>query len=111
MHIRPSTARKISALLGPSRSSRPFLPSPRFPQSLAPRPHHGDNRTGGHRRGNGRGNGAETEGPSAPVPAQQAERKEKPAADQRAAKKELQRLERQLDKISTREQKLHTQIA
>ncbi|UYM24913.1 ABC-F family ATP-binding cassette domain-containing protein [Streptomyces albus] len=54
---------------------------------------------------------AETEGPSAPVPAQQAERKEKPAADQRAAKKELQRLERQLDKISTREQKLHTQIA
>lgn len=54
---------------------------------------------------------AETEGPSAPVPAQQTERKEKPAADQRAAKKELQRLERQLDKISTREQKLHTQIA
>ncbi|KPC94052.1 hypothetical protein ADL27_16500 [Streptomyces sp. NRRL F-6602] len=54
---------------------------------------------------------AETDGPSAPVPAQQAERKEKPAADQRAAKKELQRLERQLDKISTREQKLHTQIA
>ncbi|MFD6041137.1 ABC-F family ATP-binding cassette domain-containing protein [Streptomyces koyangensis] len=54
---------------------------------------------------------AETEGPSAPVPAQQAERKEKPAADQRAAKKELQRLERQLDKISTREQKLHAQIA
>lgn len=54
---------------------------------------------------------AETAGPSAPVPAQQAERKEKPAADQRAAKKELQRLERQLDKISTREQKLHTQIA
>ncbi|MFD5024513.1 ABC-F family ATP-binding cassette domain-containing protein [Streptomyces sp. NPDC058373] len=47
----------------------------------------------------------------APVSAPQVERKEKPAADQRAAKKELQRLERQLDKISTREQKLHAQIA
>jgi ATP-binding cassette subfamily F protein uup len=33
------------------------------------------------------------------------------AADQRAAKKELQRIERQLDKISDRESKLHAQIA
>ncbi|RPK89183.1 putative ABC transporter ATP-binding protein YjjK [Streptomyces sp. ADI98-12] len=47
----------------------------------------------------------------APAPVQEEGRKEKPAADQRAAKKELQRLERQLDKISTREQKLHTRIA
>ena len=36
---------------------------------------------------------------------------EKNAADQRAAKKELQRIERQLDKISEREAKLHGQIA
>ncbi|WP_461712726.1 ABC-F family ATP-binding cassette domain-containing protein [Streptomyces sp. DSM 41029] len=53
---------------------------------------------------------AETASP-APAPVQEEGRKEKPAADQRAAKKELQRLERQLDKISTREQKLHTRIA
>ncbi|NEC15522.1 ABC-F family ATP-binding cassette domain-containing protein [Streptomyces sp. SID8014] len=53
---------------------------------------------------------AETASP-APAPVQEEARKEKPAADQRAAKKELQRLERQLDKISTREQKLHTRIA
>ncbi|MEU1703691.1 ABC transporter C-terminal domain-containing protein, partial [Streptomyces pseudogriseolus] len=33
------------------------------------------------------------------------------AADQRAAKKELQRIERQLDKISAREATLHTAIA
>lgn len=36
---------------------------------------------------------------------------EKSAADQRAAKKELQKIERQLDKISERETKLHGQIA
>jgi ABC transport system ATP-binding/permease protein len=36
---------------------------------------------------------------------------EKSAADQRAAKKELQKIERQLDKISERESKLHAQIA
>ena len=36
---------------------------------------------------------------------------EKSAADQRAAKKELQRIERQLDKVSERETKLHAQIA
>ncbi|MFE1881579.1 ABC transporter ATP-binding protein, partial [Streptomyces diastatochromogenes] len=36
---------------------------------------------------------------------------EKSAADQRAAKKELQRIERQLDKISEKESKLHAQIA
>ncbi|MDX3457523.1 ABC-F family ATP-binding cassette domain-containing protein [Streptomyces sp. ME02-8801-2C] len=36
---------------------------------------------------------------------------EKSAADVRAAKKELQKIERQLDKISERESKLHTQIA
>ena len=33
------------------------------------------------------------------------------AADQRAAKKELQKVERQLDKVSERETKLHAQIA
>jgi ATP-binding cassette subfamily F protein uup len=33
------------------------------------------------------------------------------AADARVAKKELQRIERQLDKISEREAKLHQQIA
>ncbi|MFE7380847.1 ABC-F family ATP-binding cassette domain-containing protein [Streptomyces zhihengii] len=37
--------------------------------------------------------------------------REKPAADARAAKKELQRIERQLDKIAGRESTLHTQIA
>ncbi|SEN10399.1 ATP-binding cassette, subfamily F, uup [Actinacidiphila rubida] len=37
--------------------------------------------------------------------------KEKPAGDTRAAKKELQRVERQLDKIGDRENKLHAQIA
>ncbi|MBY8876817.1 ABC-F family ATP-binding cassette domain-containing protein [Actinacidiphila acidipaludis] len=37
--------------------------------------------------------------------------KEKPAADTRAAKKELQRVERQLDKIGDRESRLHAQIA
>lgn len=36
---------------------------------------------------------------------------EKSSADQRTAKKELQKIERQLDKISARETKLHAQIA
>ncbi|NEB81284.1 ABC-F family ATP-binding cassette domain-containing protein [Streptomyces sp. SID14478] len=46
----------------------------------------------------------------APAPAQ--ETKSGPsAADSRAAKKELQKIERQMDKISGRESKLHTQIA
>ncbi|MEU9468183.1 ABC-F family ATP-binding cassette domain-containing protein [Streptomyces avermitilis] len=43
---------------------------------------------------------------AAPAPA-----KATSAADARAAKKELQKIERQLDKISERESKLHTQIA
>ncbi|MBC9716810.1 ABC-F family ATP-binding cassette domain-containing protein [Streptomyces sp. TRM66268-LWL] len=42
--------------------------------------------------------------PAAPAPG-------KSAADQRAAKKELQKIERQLDKISEKETKLHAQIA
>jgi ATP-binding cassette subfamily F protein uup len=46
--------------------------------------------------------------PVAPKPAATAE---KSAADQRAAKKELQKIERQLDKISEKETKLHAQIA
>ncbi|MEV5972596.1 ABC-F family ATP-binding cassette domain-containing protein [Streptomyces sp. NPDC051921] len=37
--------------------------------------------------------------------------KEKSAADARAAKKELQKVERQLDKVSEKEAKLHAQIA
>ncbi|MFI8827665.1 ABC-F family ATP-binding cassette domain-containing protein [Streptomyces sp. NPDC053431] len=37
--------------------------------------------------------------------------KEKSAADARAAKKELQKVERQLDKVSEKETKLHAQIA
>ena len=37
--------------------------------------------------------------------------KEKSAADERAAKKELQKVERQLDKVSQKEAKLHAQIA
>ncbi|MFF3289044.1 ABC-F family ATP-binding cassette domain-containing protein [Streptomyces sp. NPDC003023] len=47
----------------------------------------------------------------APPPAQAGAVKEKSAADARAAKKELQRIERQLDKVSERETKLHAQIA
>ncbi|MER7177577.1 ABC-F family ATP-binding cassette domain-containing protein [Streptomyces mesophilus] len=42
--------------------------------------------------------------PAAPAPG-------KSAADQRAAKKELQKIERQLDKISEKETRLHAQIA
>jgi ATP-binding cassette subfamily F protein uup len=37
--------------------------------------------------------------------------KERPAGDSRAAKKELQRVERQLDKLGDRESRLHAQIA
>ncbi|MFI2368519.1 ABC-F family ATP-binding cassette domain-containing protein [Streptomyces sp. NPDC018833] len=51
---------------------------------------------------------------SAPVPPAApaaAVGKEKSAADARVAKKELQRIERQLDKISDKETKLHAQIA
>jgi ATP-binding cassette subfamily F protein uup len=47
---------------------------------------------------------------SAPVPAARPST-EKSAADQRAAKKELQRIERRIDKISEQEGKLHAQIA
>ncbi|WP_149179864.1 ABC-F family ATP-binding cassette domain-containing protein [Streptomyces sp. TRM49041] len=46
----------------------------------------------------------------APVPAAKAARTAS-AADARAAKKELQRIERQLDKISDRESALHSRIA
>ncbi len=42
--------------------------------------------------------------PAAPAPGRS-------AADQRAAKKELQKIERQLDKLSEKETKLHAQIA
>ena len=47
--------------------------------------------------------------PTSPVAAKAAP--EKSAADQRAAKKELQKIERQLDKVSEKETKLHAQIA
>ncbi|MEU1891577.1 ABC-F family ATP-binding cassette domain-containing protein [Streptomyces pristinaespiralis] len=47
----------------------------------------------------------------APPPVQAGAVKEKSAADTRAAKKELQRIERQLDKVSDKEAKLHAQIA
>jgi ATP-binding cassette subfamily F protein uup len=50
---------------------------------------------------------AERAAAAAPKPATT----EKTAADQRAAKKELQKIERQLDKISEKESKLHAQIA
>ena len=45
-----------------------------------------------------------------PAPAA-APAKEKPAADSRAAKKELQKIERRLDRIGEQESKLHEQIA
>jgi ATP-binding cassette subfamily F protein uup len=45
--------------------------------------------------------------PAAPVKAAPAVS----SADQRAAKKELQKIERQLDKVSEKETKLHDQIA
>ncbi|MFG2329410.1 ABC-F family ATP-binding cassette domain-containing protein [Streptomyces sp. NPDC048604] len=47
---------------------------------------------------------------AAPAPAA-APVKEKSAGDARAAKKELQKVERQLDKLSEKESKLHAQIA
>ncbi|WP_447039255.1 ABC-F family ATP-binding cassette domain-containing protein [Streptomyces sp. DSM 118878] len=45
------------------------------------------------------------------APAQPAAAKTVSAADARAAKKELQKIERQLDKVSDKETKLHAQIA
>lgn len=48
---------------------------------------------------------------AASAPAAEKAVPEKNAADVRAAKKELQKIERQLDKISEKETKLHTQIA
>ncbi|MFI7009866.1 ABC-F family ATP-binding cassette domain-containing protein [Streptomyces sp. NPDC050145] len=47
----------------------------------------------------------------APAPAQDPAGKAPSAADARAAKKELQKIERQLDKISEKETKLHARIA
>ncbi|MCP9958644.1 ABC-F family ATP-binding cassette domain-containing protein [Streptomyces sudanensis] len=49
--------------------------------------------------------------PAAPPAAAPAAAAKASAADARAAKKELQRIERQLDKVSTREAALHTRIA
>ncbi|MYS28108.1 ABC transporter ATP-binding protein, partial [Streptomyces sp. SID7804] len=46
-----------------------------------------------------------------PAAAAQSATPERSAADQRAAKKELQKIERQLDKISEKETKLHAAIA
>ncbi len=46
-----------------------------------------------------------------PAPAQQSAAPKKTAAVNRAAQKELQKIERQLDKIGDKETKLHTQIA
>ncbi|MFP1629053.1 ABC-F family ATP-binding cassette domain-containing protein [Streptomyces sp. 5K101] len=53
----------------------------------------------------------EASAPTPPPAPAAAGGKEKSAADARAAKKELQRIERQLDKISEKESKLHAQIA
>ncbi|MCM2579116.1 ABC-F family ATP-binding cassette domain-containing protein [Streptomyces meridianus] len=47
----------------------------------------------------------------AAVPAPAAPAKDKPAGDNRAAKKELQKIERRLDRIGDQESKLHEQIA
>ena len=57
---------------------------------------------------------ATAEGPaaaSAPAAVPQGAAPERSAADQRAAKKELQKIERQLDKVSEKETKLHAAIA
>ncbi|MDQ1010270.1 ATP-binding cassette subfamily F protein uup [Streptomyces sp. V4I23] len=53
----------------------------------------------------------EASAPTPPPAPAAAGGKEKSAADARAAKKELQRIERQLDKISEKESKLHDYIA
>ncbi|HEY8980859.1 MAG TPA: ATP-binding cassette domain-containing protein, partial [Streptomyces sp.] len=54
----------------------------------------------------------ETAAAAVPVPPKAAgASSEKSAADQRAAKKELQKIERQLDKVTEKETKLHAQIA
>ncbi|MEV4434019.1 ABC-F family ATP-binding cassette domain-containing protein [Streptomyces sp. NPDC049585] len=52
---------------------------------------------------------AEAAAPPAPAPA--ATKPAKPAADARAAKKELQKIERRLDRIGEQETKLHERIA
>ncbi|NUS12083.1 MAG: ABC-F family ATP-binding cassette domain-containing protein [Streptomyces sp.] len=49
--------------------------------------------------------------PPAPQQKQQKQQKEKPAGDTRAAKKELQRIERQLDKAAEKEKTLHARMA
>ncbi|MEU0086156.1 ABC-F family ATP-binding cassette domain-containing protein [Streptomyces sp. NPDC006274] len=49
--------------------------------------------------------------PASPPPAPAGAGGEKSAADSRAAKKELQRIERRLDKVSDKESRLHAQIA
>jgi ATP-binding cassette subfamily F protein uup len=46
-----------------------------------------------------------------PVAAAKAAARDRPAADSRAAKKELQRIERQLDRLSEKENRLHAEIA
>jgi ATP-binding cassette subfamily F protein uup len=51
------------------------------------------------------------EAAAAAVPVAEKAVPEKSAADQRAAKKELQKIERQLDKVSEKEARLHAQIA
>ncbi|WP_225845306.1 ABC-F family ATP-binding cassette domain-containing protein [Streptomyces sp. HPF1205] len=51
------------------------------------------------------------EAAAAASPQPQGAARERPAVDARAAKKELQRIERQLDKLADKESKLHTQIA
>jgi ATP-binding cassette subfamily F protein uup len=51
------------------------------------------------------------EAAAATVVAPKAPTAERSAADQRAAKKELQKIERQLDRVSEKETKLHDQIA
>jgi len=62
--------------------------------------------------GSGAGTGAGAAAGRAPASgAQAAAEKPKPAGDQRAAKKELQRVERQLSKLEERESKLHVQLA
>ncbi|MEV4329879.1 ABC-F family ATP-binding cassette domain-containing protein [Streptomyces sp. NPDC049597] len=53
----------------------------------------------------------EASAPTPPPAPAAAGGKEKSAADARAAKKELQRIERQLDKISEKESKLHAHMA
>ena len=51
------------------------------------------------------------EAAAAAAPVVQKAAPDRSAADQRAAKKELQKIERQLDKVTEKEARLHTQIA